>query len=218
MSKTGSDSEAFAGYRALADRLHSPTFNDRPDLETAASLSSTVSAARALHADQPLLADMYEFELRLDSSARSEWLEPVPSNMLGVFAEEQWPDLKIEFQPGLHVIQSRWDLITMRQALIAEPTSAFLPEIGEAGFWLVLPSRNETRIRSSSEEEISALRKFEAGERVSEIFETSDNETEEQTLEKLNRAVVLISDWCDENIVVDIGVPVPENAKFESDG
>ena len=131
--------------------------------------------------------------------------------MLQLFDESQWPELLIEFQPSLRTFGSIYDVVSLHRALSAGKH----PDIPNPQCkldWIIFKTRDEVIIRRAKEEEIKAIDMAKVKTNLGQLGTAlwpSDSSQDRQ--EKMNR---MLQAWMDEEIVVDIGVPLPLDAEF----
>ena len=174
---------------------------------------SVYLSKKGISAEHPLLRSMLEFESLLRSSQQDAYLEAVPEPMLELFDAHQWPELIVEFQPSLRLCVSRFDVVSLYQAL-SHGLKPDLPISGDRLHWIIFQVSDETRIRRASFEEVRTIDLAKSGVNlgrlVASLVTGGDRACGEETMNRLLRG------WMHEELIVDVGVLVPEGAEYVS--
>ena len=132
--------------------------------------------------------------------------EAVPKEMLDLFADEQWPELMIEFQPSLELVT--FELNTVEQHQHRYLGKDRLPVEASGSTWVMVNGETELTFRKTGELEQAMMMLFRRGSDIDEVG------TQLDLAESFLKQV--IENWCDEGLVIDIGVPIPEDASYEA--
>ena len=176
-------------------------------------LGSAYISKMGVMTEHPLLRSMLEFESLLRSAQQDLFLEAVPEPMLELFDECQWPQLMLEFQPSLRLYSSQYDVVFLHQAL-SRGLEPDLPISGDKMHWIIFQVSDETRIRTASVEEMRAIELAKAAANLERLAASlAPVGTGSRVNESMNS---LLRGWMHEELIIDIGVPVPEGAEYES--
>lgn len=155
-----------------------------------------------------------KFEALLQNSARMPQLEAVPPDMMELFTDQQWPQLVFQFQPSLRLFEGVNDVVSLRQQ--AESSIRLdLTAQGEQYHWLVFCRQQEQLIRSARPREYQGLQRARAGENFGAV--ATALWPEEKQGEGYRRMTDMLLEWLTEGLIIDAGVPLPADARFESE-
>ncbi|NKB64440.1 MAG: hypothetical protein GKR95_20755 [Gammaproteobacteria bacterium] len=155
-------------------------------------------------AGEPLI-EMLEYEELLDQIVKTPKEEAVPAEMLGLFSEEQWPQLLIEFQPSFHHVQMSFNTVEQYNKISSgEPGNEPTKQMSQ---WIIHNDGNSTIVRKITSQQSAIIDGLLAQKNLEQVGEQMG---EGITLE------TLIIDWLNQGLIIDIGVPVPDDATYES--
>ena len=160
---------------------------------------------------QEFSAELAAFEACLEHSRTAPLEEAVPAEMMQVFSDDQWPELLFEFQPSLQIFTARRDVVGWYRTRDRDAQSA-PPERGKERAWLVFRQVDEQLIRPLEELERSALTLAQSGVNFAglalQLWPRLDTAAAHHNMTEL------LLRWLDEGLVIDAGVPVPEDAEY----
>ena len=159
-----------------------------------------------------LISDTSHFLSLLDALAQSHLEEAVPEEMMSVFSDEQWPQLLFELQPGSTVFQSEYNIVAFHQNWM-KSGELNLPKFGSPLYWLVSIDNEGVFIRKLNIAEYQALEMVINGSDFSSIGSALWPELAAEKQQQKMKEMLKV--WLDEGLVIDVGVPIPLDAKFE---
>lgn len=110
-----------------------------------------------LHAEQPWLADLAEWEWMIATAFDARDASPIDGEALGRVAPDQWPGLQFEFHPSLQRIAMITNAPTLFKAL-GEDQPVPMPQVLEREQpWLIWRQELKTNYRSLSDVEAELL-------------------------------------------------------------
>lgn len=161
--------------------------------------------------DQAFAAELASFEACLAESLAAPVEEAVPAEMMQVFSDEQWPALRFEFQPSLRVFSARRDVVGWsREAHGSGPGR--VPEAGDERRWLIFRRDAEQLVRPLAPAEREALGLALSGMDFATIAASLWPDGETGT--NHHRLTEILLGWLAEGLVIDAGVPLPEDAEL----
>lgn len=159
-------------------------------------------------------AEAEKFEALLQDSARMPQLEAVPPDMMELFTDQQWPQLVFQFQPSLRLFEASNDVVRLRHQ--ADSLARLdLTAQGEQYHWLVFCRQQEQLIRPVQPREYLGLQRVRAGQNFDAI--ATALWPEEKQGEGYRRMTDMLLDWLTESLIIDAGVPLPADARFEKE-
>lgn len=158
---------------------------------------------------QPL--ELQQLEKLLKESMAAPLEEAVPANMMEVFSDEQWPQLLFEFQPSLRILAAHWDVVSYRQEIEAGRVPVALPP-GQLRHWLIFRNDMEQLVRPLDALEHRALTCAIAGSNFAALADLMWPGLEVQ--QRQHRMTSLLLNWISEGLIIDAGVPLPDDAEY----
>ena len=218
MSSLSMDS-VFRGYRCLAQKF--------PDVEDPLNALDSLEHFSEIHESNgerlieivssqyphPLVADILRFEIFSLAAARAESEESVPAEMLEFFSDEQWPELLVLFQPSVRRLDSSYDLPQMIAQVCNDDFDIANVEAGtRKNQILVFKKDREVVSRYMPDDEAAVFDGLLKGENVESV--SSSNEMTKAANDPIGVMVNFLIKWCQEGLVIDVGVPVPEGVEY----
>ena len=182
--------------------------------------SSYLQGLRALiiNEDESLYRELVKFEELISDSAKEREEESVPAEMMEMFSDEQWPALLFELQPSFRLFETHYDVIKLRNNLKRQSKDSI-----EKGLLINSESENKKNIgifRQQNEIVIweinileqKALKLLMARKPFNEVAEKLwSNDTVEISHQNLT---TLLLSWLQLGLIIDVGVPIPDDAEF----
>jgi len=161
-----------------------------------------------------LLSDTQRFLSAIEMISQATVEEAVPAEMMQVFTDEQWTALLFELQPGTTLFSSDYDIAGLHQNWI-ETGALVLPEQGDEYQWLLFQDPEGMVVRLLSPEEYRALEMAVDGRSFSEMAAALWPALENQEAHHKMTEMILV--WLEDGLIIDAGVPLPEDAEFEQE-
>jgi len=123
--------------------------------------------------------------------------EAVPAHMMELFSDQQWPLLIFQLQPSLRLITTGAD-----------------DSGGPTRRWVIFGRDGEQLVRPAEEEDYRGLEQLGAGvsfDRVSRALWPDC-----AGMARHERLTALLLGWLEEGLIIDAGVPLPDDAEFET--
>ena len=130
--------------------------------------------------------------------------EGVPAEMLGLFEEKQWPALIVEFQPSMRIVELKFNTMEQHKNL-AETGRGVMVE-ASPGHWLLYNKEGSLMIRQLRALDSQIITTLKGSADMSKVA------TEAAIHHDILKTKVI--EWMNEALIIDIGVPIPENAEF----
>ena len=166
----------------------------------------------------PLYLALIGFEKAVATASMIPVEEAVPAEMMAMFSDEQWPELQFELQPSIGLYETCYDLIQLRCWFRSkgplQPDSNLMQTV-ELHTICVFHQEDEIVMHNLSEEErvglqlISKRKNF--GSAAKHIWPHLDQTWQ---LENMTNQVMT---WLQLGLIIDAGVPIPEDAEYEQD-
>ncbi|MBX2869816.1 MAG: hypothetical protein KTR18_14145 [Acidiferrobacterales bacterium] len=163
--------------------------------------------------EEEFLHDVTQFLAAIDRAANMPLEEAVPAEMMQVFTDDQWLDLLFEFQPGATIFSSGYDIATLHQGWMESGELLARQPVGDQYNWVIFSDTEGLVVKMLISEEFKALSLATNGKTFSEIAMFVWPElSEEASHEEMTRLVLA---WLSDGLIIDAGVPLPEDARFE---
>jgi len=108
------------------------------------------------------LTEMFRFEKALWEIEQIPMEEAVPGDMLTLFSDRQWPELRFEFQPSLRFFELQFDTVRSH-AQIAAGGPVALPARATSSTLLIFNDETEVRVRPIEELHRNAINHLKQG-------------------------------------------------------
>ena len=167
-----------------------------------------------INVEAQLLSDAQRFLSIIETISRTGLEESVPAEMMQMFTDEQWTELLFEMQSGTTLFRSDYDIAGLHQSWI-ETGTLVLPEQKGQYQWLLFQDHEGLIIRSLNLEEYRALEIAMSGGSFSEMVTVLWPDLETEKAHHNMTEMILI--WLQDGLVIDAGVPLPEDAEFEQE-
>ena len=130
-------------------------------------------------------------------------LEGVPSHMMELFTDAQWPELVFQLQPSLRLVETE-------NGSISDKSSSDQPVS-----WVVFKTSAEVLVRPAIGRDIEGLSLIMAGKNFDQVAAALwPNQLRSRQRSGLTD---LLFRWLEEGLITDAGVPIPKDARFEPD-
>lgn len=161
---------------------------------------------------EEFVADLKVFLATVEESASCIVEEPVPAEMMEMFTDEQWPALLFELQPGARLIASQFDVAATHRHWL-EHGELGIGEQQEMLHWIVYSDDEGQLIRQLDDREFTGLRMALEGK----SFETMACGLwpELASPGAHHKMTEMVIGWLNDQLIIDAGVPLPEDAEFE---
>ena len=163
--------------------------------------------------DEALLHDVTHFLKVIDRAAKTPLEEAVPAEMMQMFTDEQWQDLLFEFQPGATLFSSCYDVATLHQGWMESGEVSAQQPAEEQHNWVIFSDKEGLLVKMLNPDEFEGLCLAADGKTFSEIAAAIWPEL--QTEESHKKLTEMVLAWLDDELVIDAGVPLPDDAEFE---
>ncbi len=161
--------------------------------------------------EKDINTSMQELEKLLSGVKQGGYEEAVPEHMLQLFDEEQWPDLILEFQPSLATFSANCDVVSIHRANahgVKPDTRLTLQTL----HWVIFKDGDSVVIRKAEEIEMKAISLARTKMCLSRIASVLWPGCE--LIAQKNSLNEMLQCWMREELIIDIGVPLPEDAEF----
>ena len=203
----------FPGYHCLTQHfpeIENPIHGlyDLQNIDAESLITSVNSSYQ-----HPLLAEVLGFEILSVEASHAVDEESVPAEMLEFFSDEQWPELLVLFQPSVRRLKSRYELpAIMTEVCLEEFKIENIKPQSSPNQVLIFKTGNEVVSRYMSLEEASAFDDLLRGKNIETVSQS--NEAAKASKDPLGVIVNFLIKWCQEGLVIDVGVPIPEGAEY----
>lgn len=165
------------------------------------------------HTEPGFIAAMEDLKDLLSGVKKEASQEAVPIQMLELFEEDQWPELMIEFQPTLATFSAEFDVVSAHQAA-ADVSGLDTTASDQTLHWIIFKLDETIYIRKSDDMEAAAVAaagaKLCLSKIASRLWPEDDLELQRARLHEM------LLNWMKEELVIDIGVPLPEDAEYDN--
>ncbi|MGQ5524083.1 HvfC/BufC N-terminal domain-containing protein [Chitinimonas sp. PSY-7] len=151
----------------------------------------TLLASQAPYADVPVFAELAQFEWALGLAFDAADSPTTGVTILGTLADDDWPNLRPIWHPGLRVMVFKWNTVAIWRALDADESPP--PPQAVPSRWAVWREALQPCYRSLADDEAALLLSMQAGQTFGDACSAllSWHSAEEVP----NRAVTLLSQW-----------------------
>ena len=151
-----------------------------------------------------LMMEMVLLTKVIDSLIGVKEEEGVPAEMLGLFEEQQWPQLIVEFQPCMRIIEFKFN--TMKQHKNLAETGLGVAVEEAPGHWLLYNKDANLMIRRLNPMDNQIISELKGAADMSHVVQETG--IAHDTLK------TKLVEWMNEGLIIDIGVPIPEGAEY----
>jgi hypothetical protein len=148
-------------------------------------------------------------ESTLAASCAAPFEEAVPAEMMQVFSDDQWPLLLFEFQPSMRIFSAHRDIVAVHRG---DDVMEGDPPAGALRHWLIFATDKEQLVRPLDAEEHRAITMARSRKDFATMAAALWPQRDEEG--QLSAMTELLLRWLAEGLVIDAGVPLPEDAEI----
>jgi hypothetical protein len=149
-------------------------------------------------AQHPIAAEMAAFEWALSLAFDAEDVPEVSLQELAEIPLENWATLSFTFQPAIKIVRTRWNTVSVWQALEAEATPPKPVQESTDQTWLIWRKNFNSQFKLMTEMEVIALNKAMTGATFGDICECLEVDDEQSAI---TTAAQYLASWVQDGLI-----------------
>lgn len=155
--------------------------------------------------DEPIFAEMADFEWTLMSTLDAEDAHVLSLNDLQQVPQEDWPKLMFKFHPSVKHVAYEWDTPPLWKSIDNEEPPRAAKKLSQPQHWLIWRKGISSRYESISNEQVTLFNLLsESGYCFSEILESLNQTMPEEKVPEF--AISHLQHWIEEELISGIEV------------
>lgn len=147
----------------------------------------------------PIAAEMADFEWALSLAFDAENVPELSLQDLASIPPENWAVLSFKFQPSIKIVRTRWNTITVWQALDADEVPSKPAQESTYQSWLIWRKNFNSQFRLITEMEVIALNMAMMGATFGEICASLEVELDEE--HAMTTAAQYLASWLEGGLI-----------------
>lgn len=150
-------------------------------------------------AQHPIAAEMADFEWTLSLAFDAENVSELSLQDLSTIPPENWDTLSFRFHPAIKVVRTRWNTVTIWQALQAEEIPPKPAQESTYQSWLIWRKNFNSQFRLITEMEVIALNMAMMGATFGEVCASLEVEMDEE--QAITSAAQYLAGWLEAGLI-----------------
>lgn len=151
--------------------------------------------------EHPIMAEIALFERLLLSAFDAAEEKPIELSDLQMISPEYWPNLKIQFQPSVNILETQWNSVESWQAIKAEKTPSVATQ--QRNSWLLWRnSERLTEFRSLAADENYMFNCFLEKNNFSTVCEGLQQWHDDETISL--KAINYLTNWITQGLIIKL--------------
>jgi hypothetical protein len=192
----------FATLGSAYVNAHESTF---PSIRYYGDKLADFLASDAGYAQAPILAELARWEWGMAAVFDAADAEPIDVSAFAGLSPEDWPELRFEWSPSVHVFELEWNVPELWKA-VTEGTERPDPELkSERGSWLLWRRDLQIYFRTVAPEEAAVIAAARAGLPFAQLCEILCTHLDEERAPQ--HAAGFLRGWVESGLIVSAELP-----------